>query len=1284
MPVQIRPTRLEVSDRFPMLGFSIRTDGPPQRVEVAIGAEPGLFSREGKSRRSASNFYSTRVVGPLQIAAGQGVYVVPPEVLARLVGNERLYYGLAIQGDDPSSVMKVAVSPAEGSPYVSLKGLSARSMQRVRVIPNRQQRAAGYGNVGPGSLDWAGDDATPGMEPAGGKNGHNVPPTGNGSGTPDRAPPPPPPAPYDDGFGPMPVSTSPTSPMSPVSGSPDPRSPAPIARDPSDLPAPPARSMEASPITITGQQQPVTPPSVRQLDSVQKALILSALAAASGPVGLAPLLATFPVAARAAGVSIGIGPSVGGGLGAGGALGCGLIYGPDGELGAYGSAEVDIGFITSIGATVQITVTRGGIASFNGWSMALAISGGEGVVGGASALFDTIGNFQGISASVGIGAGFSPVDFYVAAQRSVSTQLGMAASLGYTRSALTSARIARAPGRISRGLASDTGQIELRYRMFIPSPLIDSPTAVWEGDGRDFAFDGGTSRGEVRAIVRLTPGGGIAGIDVLDRHWGKSCEYASSDAHHVDGKPSWWLDRNEGAQPLRCDTLAVTDGNLRIYAGASGTTRPAQAIAEGASIVTIEASGALPLSPIAPAIDADISVMIRATGDGLEVKVEGEHDGFPCHELYANGVCIYIFDPVATGSSPLALLPPMDITVSTPWTQIGPMVPSSAGMALSDDACSLNWDEVESVAQPTDASCWATAAAMIIGWRDRVSVTPGFVAGIGQRSISRGLDPADMKQFASDVGLAFEYPVSYTADALRALLERNGPLFVTAAVPGLHAIVVTGLYSGAPDASTYVRITDPWDRAVGTPGAPGAPGSYLSTHATGSRYIMKWQDFVSEYERAAIDYSGVTLQILSSGPQTGRIPNRGTSTPVGYAQQQNDSAPPTNVQFDARAWPTTAPTSLEPQDSAASGDTSAQRRLDIWQGSLQQIAGNVSTALTHLPALARTRSWTIAITGGPSSGIALGSAIGAGIALGADGRSYTFGPAQSQQQSSAPASPGAPGDIPRIDQGTLQFTVVEGEDAASITRWTQAVRFRADDARVHNGAVLLAGNGTFIGVTFGLNPLEGLSPESVFDAVKAAYAQGAGQPPSITQALRARQLAQTPTLESPPPQTPLPAGTLRRVTGSMNGVTWDLMQFDGMKVPANGWRDAGVGVSRGAKVDLGDWPYINAVGPAAAAGQRSCAPLSIDWSYQAGAVGDIRITPGALSTFDGRSITVEATVADGTDTPEMVSLRVHVRTTFSRAGEADDVAVTSVTLFGDGRPPVREDAWEMAGTKIAA
>jgi N-acetyl-anhydromuramyl-L-alanine amidase AmpD len=190
MATQIRPNRLEVSDRFPMLGFTVRTDGNAKRYEIAIGTSPELFGADGKGRRSRDTFYSTRAAGPLPIERGESVYVLPSDILARFVGQKKLYYGLATFSNGASSAEVVSM-PKSGSPYINLAGLTGRSLQRVRVLPSRQRAASGYGRNG-SEMEWAGDAATPGTQPT-------TPMPAKPSAAKDAAS-----VIYDDGYGPLP------------------------------------------------------------------------------------------------------------------------------------------------------------------------------------------------------------------------------------------------------------------------------------------------------------------------------------------------------------------------------------------------------------------------------------------------------------------------------------------------------------------------------------------------------------------------------------------------------------------------------------------------------------------------------------------------------------------------------------------------------------------------------------------------------------------------------------------------------------------------------------------------------------------------------------------------------------------------------------------------------------------------------------------------------------------------------------------------------------------------
>lgn len=196
-----------------MLGFNIRNDGTARRAEIALATEPALFAAENKGQRTLANFYSSRAAGSLNLAGAETMYIVQPEVLSRFVGKDKLYFALATSGD--SGPMKVDVKPGNNSPYVSIKALSNRSMSRVRVLPNRQQRAAGYNGAGMATLEWAGDVATPGMvgtlPPSSPGNAANA---ANGAGTAGPA------SHYDDGFGPLPSAPSAAQPSSAQAPSP--------------------------------------------------------------------------------------------------------------------------------------------------------------------------------------------------------------------------------------------------------------------------------------------------------------------------------------------------------------------------------------------------------------------------------------------------------------------------------------------------------------------------------------------------------------------------------------------------------------------------------------------------------------------------------------------------------------------------------------------------------------------------------------------------------------------------------------------------------------------------------------------------------------------------------------------------------------------------------------------------------------------------------------------------------------------------------------------------------
>lgn len=214
-----------------------------------------------------------------------------------------------------------------------------------------------------------------------------------------------------------------------------------------------------------------------------------------------------------------------------------------------------------------------------------------------------------------------------------------------------------------------------------------------------------------------------------------------------------------------------------------------------------------------------------------------------------------------------------------------PLVPAGAMSAYATAQAvqwSINWDGIDAIAQPTDDSCWATTLAMLKGWRDQTCIDPATIAQQCGRTLEEGL-PWDQRAAAAQaLGLHSVAPQCYAPEGFSQLIENHGPLYVgkMASSSNLsgHAVLVVGMYFDGQN--HFIRVVDPWDRVVGS---PGQPGSYGSGHQTGSRYIIGYEDFQNEYEMAASG-NPANVQILYAGVPVGRTPNRSvTSPPSGFA-----------------------------------------------------------------------------------------------------------------------------------------------------------------------------------------------------------------------------------------------------------------------------------------------------------------------------------------------------------------------------------------------------------------
>ncbi|MBC7234271.1 MAG: hypothetical protein H5T69_00400 [Chloroflexi bacterium] len=115
------------------------------------------------------------------------------------------------------------------------------------------------------------------------------------------------------------------------------------------------------------------------------------------------------------------------------------------------------------------------------------------------------------------------------------------------------------------------------------------------------------------------------------------------------------------------------------------------------------------------------------------------------------------------------------------------------------------------IPQTSNMSCWAASAAMLVSWRDSISISDQIIAsGIGYWSeYLHGLDPEDIFVFAS-WGLVEEEPQTFTIQAFADLLDQYGPLWTAGDTgAGAHVRVVTGISGdGTPD-GTFLSINDP-------------------------------------------------------------------------------------------------------------------------------------------------------------------------------------------------------------------------------------------------------------------------------------------------------------------------------------------------------------------------------------------------------------------------------------------------------------------------------------------
>jgi len=178
---RIRANRESIDDRFSVLGFTVNADQP--LYEVGLATDPELFKPEHRAQRTAGNFYASPLQGTQP--RSDAVYLVPPSVVARFVGQPRLYFGVATYADTDRSKPITVRRPDSGHMYVSLRGLTERGLRRGARNGNAGNGAS-YGTPTPAPT-WGGDTVVDAAGSAPAPNGNGATATAS-------------PAPYSDGY----------------------------------------------------------------------------------------------------------------------------------------------------------------------------------------------------------------------------------------------------------------------------------------------------------------------------------------------------------------------------------------------------------------------------------------------------------------------------------------------------------------------------------------------------------------------------------------------------------------------------------------------------------------------------------------------------------------------------------------------------------------------------------------------------------------------------------------------------------------------------------------------------------------------------------------------------------------------------------------------------------------------------------------------------------------------------------------------------------------------------
>lgn len=874
---RIQANRDTIDDRFSVLGFTVRTESP--LFEVAVATDPNLFKPENRGRRARANFYSSRAQGVTRARRGEAVYLLPADVLGNFLGQPRLYFGLATYRENSRGTPDFVQAPSDGSMYVSMNQLTERGLRRSMA----PQIGSSYGQVGgrDASLEWGGDASREAMTNA----PANTIASANravGSTTPAQTATPTPAVAaavgYDDGFGIFPEEPPVECPV--------------VVAHAQDLLLKDYNDGLLEQLRFFGEsvQWFAGVPSTRSFPHSAICQVFDPTQGAEAEHGTAfyigrnlLLTAAHVVAGKS---SLIIVPGKNG-------LGQDANHEPFGrftvasanwrwhERYVASSRDFDFAIIKTttpapdgrwFNLLEELRESRAEGVAVCGYSVHSRQT--DAVSRLVSRTIDTrkqhlhggaVRTVEAETLTYDIqtlpGASGSPVYWIEASTPPRAHVVGIhvagADEVSNKGCRLTNTKIAWIHAHAAewgQANAMDCDDSELDQALAIPL----DPGA----DGRSIgisALNAGdiivsTTRTFVSRAIRLGTFSPVSHV-MLYVGDGKVIEAVGSGVREITL-----------AAAIDEAILAVAYRHPQLDAGrATALVAYARSrIGNPYNFAGVAYQGYRLLNPLPAGV-------IDAIGRRLGVEV-GQAGAVYCSELV-----LEVFEraglPLST-SRPAQSTPNQIVQVAhSSLMYVGHLkaddVPLGIQLGLADaiearvgESFSVHWSDVPLYTQTSNASCWAAAAAMIVSWRDQVSISDASIASHVPvfNAYKRGLFPSERRPLADAWNLVAEPPASYTIQAWRQMLASSGPIYIDmnwSPGAGGHARVLVGMTSsGAPDGSdTLMYMHDPW---------PGTAG----------RIKLPFNEFLRLYEgRVGNSGSNLQYQILhSDGLPLGRRP----------------------------------------------------------------------------------------------------------------------------------------------------------------------------------------------------------------------------------------------------------------------------------------------------------------------------------------------------------------------------------------------------------------------------